>query len=315
MMLQTIMIACGTGILSAIMSVAFNFGTGIGLIIAYFALLPLLLLGLSRGFIYALIASIIGAFGLAFTTGFSQGILYSISVAIPACLIIYLALSSSKSDDGSTHWRPIGDVFSSLTIWGCTILIILAITQINSPGGLISSIEVFLNRVIENRIHLSPLSTRQMLIDRLIPLFPALIIFSWMLMTVINSVLAQKVLLKANMNVRPETKYSDITIPEWNYWFLAFAVIFMFIGSGNFEFIVRNIAFILMSPFFLVGLAVVHILTKRFRLSSIVLITFYFLLIISTWIILVSVMIGFFEPWTRLRHKFSRNTNTKNTNN
>ena len=77
------------------------------------------------------------------------------------------------------------------------------------------------------------------------------------------------------------------------------------IGSGSFEYVGRNLAITLSIPFFLVGLAVVHTLVRQLKSPGIALAAFYFFMVISSWAIFVAAVIGFFEPWNKLRQKFN----------
>ena len=60
-------VAIGAGLASALLSVAIAFGSGLGLLLVYFALLPILLIGLSQGQRSVSIAAVAGVLALFFS--------------------------------------------------------------------------------------------------------------------------------------------------------------------------------------------------------------------------------------------------------
>ena len=102
-------IAIGAGLASALMSTAVAFGSGIGLVLAYFAMLPILLIGLSQGTRSSSIAAIVGIIGAVFLTNIFQAGLFGLSVALPAWLIVRYTLLTKTAQDGTVHWLPMLD--------------------------------------------------------------------------------------------------------------------------------------------------------------------------------------------------------------
>jgi hypothetical protein len=298
------LIAIGAGLASALLSIAVAYGSGIGLLLAYFALLPILLIGLSQGPRFATIAALSGVIGAIFLTNISQGALFGISVALPAWLITRYALMTQTAQDGSLKWLQIGEVLSRLAALGGVVLVLSAITYFDAPGGLPKVIETFLDKMIAARFQFGAPADQHLLVERLVPFFPAITVSSWVLMTIINSVLAQAILIRAGINLRPAVQFSRIAVPEWIYWGIVGAGTLALIGSGTFEYVGRNLAIVLAIPFFLVGLAVVHTLVRQLRSPGIALSAFYFFMVISSWAIFVAAVIGFFENWNQLRQKF-----------
>ncbi|MBT7267543.1 MAG: DUF2232 domain-containing protein [Rhodospirillaceae bacterium] len=297
-------VAIGAGLASALLSVAIAFGSGLGLLLVYFALLPILLIGLSQGHRSGSIAAIAGVFGTIFLTNIFQGALYSVSVALPAWLVVRYGLMSHTARDGSTTWFPIGEILARLAALGGIALVLGAITYFDAEGGIVKVIEEFLDKILAARLQFGSPAQRHLLVERLVPLFPAISAASWILMTLVNSLLAQTILIRAGRNLRPAAQYSSINAPEWLYWGLVGAGLMALLGSGSFEYVGRNLAIVLAIPFFFIGLGVIHTLAKLLRSPSIALTAFYFLMVISSWAIFVVAIIGFFEEWNDLRHRF-----------
>ena len=96
-------VAIGAGLASALLSVSIAFGSGLGLLLVYFALLPILLIGLSQGQRSVSIAAVAGLFSTIFFTNIFQGAIYGVSVALPAWLIVQYGLNSQTTRDGYCH--------------------------------------------------------------------------------------------------------------------------------------------------------------------------------------------------------------------
>tara|TARA_B100000315_G_scaffold257793_1_gene307828 strand:- start:1928 stop:2875 length:948 start_codon:yes stop_codon:yes gene_type:complete len=298
-------VAIGVGLASALLSIAIAFGSGLGLLLVYFALLPILLVGLSQGQRSVSIAAVAGVFGTIFLTNIFQGALYGVSVALPAWLIVRYALMNQTAQDGSIVWFPIGEILARLAALGGIALVVGAITYFDAPGGIAKVIEEFLDKILAARLQFGSPAQRQLLVERLVPFFPAISASSWILMTLLNSILAQFILIKAGRNLRPAVLYSSISAPEWLYWGLVGAGALALLGSGSFEYVGRNLAMVLAIPFFFIGLGVIHTLARLLRSPSIALTAFYFLMVISSWAIFIVAIIGFFEEWNNLRNRFS----------
>lgn len=301
---REIIIAIGAGLVSALLSIAVAFGSGLGLLLAYFALLPILLIGLSQGPRSAAIAAFAGIVGATALTNIFQGAVFAASVALPAWLIVRYALMTKTAEDGTTQWLPLGEVLARLVALGGITLVLSAAIFFDNPGGLAKAIEEFLDQMIAARIQFKVPTDRHILVGRLVPFFPAIAVSSWVLMTLINTALAQSILVKAGKNLRQDVQYSQITVPEWIYWGVVGAGSVTLLASGSMEYIGRNLAMVLSIPFFLVGLAVVHSLARQLRSPSIALTAFYFFMVISSWAIFVAAVIGFFEKWNQLRQRF-----------
>jgi hypothetical protein len=297
-------IAIGAGLASALLSVAVAYGSGIGLVLAYFALLPMLLIGLSGGPKSAGIAATAGVFGAIFLTNIFQGALFGITVALPAWLIVRYTLMTRTARDGTTHRFPMGEVLARLAALGAIVLVISSVTYFDAPGGFPKTIENFLDNILSARVQFNVPAERHLLVQRLIPFFPAIIVSSWIVMTLINSMIAQTILLKAGRNLRPAIQYSQIRAPEWLYWGIVAGGGIALLGSGAFEYVGRNLVMILAIPFFFIGLAIAHTLVRFLRSPGVALGAFYFLMIISSWAIVAVATIGYFEEWVGLRQKF-----------
>jgi hypothetical protein len=312
-MLREKLIYITTGLASAMLFLSLLFGNQIGFLPAYFSPLPILIIGLSKGINPTIISTISGFFCALFIADIFQAMLFGITIAIPALLIVRYTTMTKTVHGDQTKRLSIGEIIARLATFGGFIFILTAVIYSDTHGSLAKFIETFLNRVITTSLYFGAPTQHQTIINNLVPLFPAIVIASWLLMSLINSALSQLILFKTSRNLRPPIEYSQITLPEWIYWLIVCSGAIALISSGDFEYILRNLTFIFAIPFFLVGLAVFHNLASRLRTPYLALVTFYLFLAISAWAIFLVTIIGFFEEWTQFRNK-SQLAQTKNKN-
>jgi uncharacterized protein YybS (DUF2232 family) len=297
-------IVIAAGLVSALFSTAAVFGSGLGLLLAYFALMPILLIGLSRGrqaVNFTTLCGVISAFVLSSPY---QGILYCATIALPAWLIVHTALTPQTKNKTKSNIIPIGEIISRLVFLSAIILIASIIIFLDKPSDVALAVETFLKKIIAyNRPDAIITTNDQILVERVVPVFPVIVVSSWLLMAFINAVVAQAILIKAGINIKAAFSYSRINVPEWLYWALSGSVASILFGSENIEYIGRNLSLVFLIPFLFIGLSVIHKIANQFRSPTLVLITFYVLMVISSWPTYMAVMLGFFEKWTNFRKK------------
>ena len=304
-MQKEFLVSVAGGLLSAIMTSAILLNSGVGIILGYFGLLPIMLVGFSSGIRYLTIASCFCVVSLILFSSQAQATLHFFSIVIPSILICYLVLNRQYINDKSSRWREIGEAVSAMTVLAIIYLLAGAAFLTDGSYNLESQIREILNKIFSERMQIASALDRKLLISTIIPYFPALIASSWLIMILINAVIAQSILIKIDKNIRPRVKYSLLLAPQWVYWvFTIFGVISLF-GSGKIEFITQNACLISAIPFFLLGLTVFNHLARRTRAPRTVLFIFYIFLSISSWAIAICTIIGFFEEWLRLREKYT----------
>ena len=99
-------------------------------------------------------------------------------------------------------------------------------------------------------------------------LYPFSIIY--LLITIINTTLAQNILCRFGYAIRPRPSYSSFNLPGWMSIALAISILSSLI-PGLLGDVGRNAAPLLSTPFFLLGLAVIHNLSHRVALRGAVL--------------------------------------------
>jgi hypothetical protein len=297
------LIAIGGGGLSAIASLAFMSGSPGALIFVYLAPLPLLTVGLGLGASAVTLGGlsgfmISGLMGGAMTAG-----LFGMLHALPAWLVTRQALLQRPAPDGTLTWYPAGFVLSSLAALGAAFFVLTAVFTSGADGGLEGSVTVYLDKVFTYMAPSLPIGDRAQIVSALTPIFPGALVTSWVVMTAINCVLAQWILVRLGRNRRPSPSLADLELPGWLPWILVAGAAVALLGSGSVQYIGRNMVMILAVPYFFLGLGVAHALAGRVASPGMILTAFYLILLVSGWAIFTVAGIGMIEHWYGLRRR------------
>ena len=244
--------------------------------------------------------------GLIALSAFSNllaGGIYGVTIATPAWLVVRYGLMNQTLQSGALQWYPIGKTLAILTGYGATVLVIAALTFYDTEGGFKGAVANLLGDFLESRIGGSQ-DARSALVNRTVNLFPGVAVAGWLLLVVVNAVLAQALLARRGLQTRPTPNYAQLDAPEWLYWGLAAAAAVILFGGEQVAFIGRNLAIVLAAPFFFVGLGIIHLLMRRFPLPFAALSAFYIFMTVLGWPILAVAALGFFEQWADFRLKY-----------
>lgn len=311
----------GAGIGSALFFLSPAIISVAGVILVYFAPLPIAITGFALGYTAASIAAAVSALSVGFVliaVGGLPGLftVILITMYMPILLIIYLGLKQYTASDGTHYWYPTGDILNWLTIFGLIVFLVVATILGASELGFKGTTEAVLASGIDllsaNQNNLKQPITAQL--NALIPMvaqtLPSTVINTWMIfLPVLNCVLAQKIVLAKGKNLRATPRYSNIQLPIWLLPVGGFAVLLAFF-SGELAFWGLNMFLIVSVPFFFIGLSVVHSISAAWPGRRLILSGTYMFLVLMHWPALILVTLGVAEFWLRLRSK----KNTQSTN-
>ena len=137
---------------------------------------------------------------------------------------------------------------------------------------------------------------KSVLID-ILPMLPGLYVFSWTLMMLVNGSLAQGILVKYGKNLRPSPSLIDLDASNNFVLLLGLSLVLSFVGVGSLEVLGKNAAFILVFPFFLIGLGMVHHWFQKTSYPTTGLTVFYFMLFLFLWPAFFLIVLGIMKPW------------------
>ena len=301
-MSRQLLIALGGGT-SAILSIAFLAGAPMMLVFANLAPLPLFFVGLGIGPAAAVIAGVVGlvlsgAFGGLVSAG-----LYGLVHALPTWLAVRQALLKRTAPDGTAIWYPAGAVLSWLSALAAALLIVAALASYQHGQGLEQAVTAYLDQVMLALMPNIGVSDREMFVATLTPLFPSTAGISWIAVVVGNGLFAQAVLTKSGRNLRPSPTIGSFSLPDWMSWLLVACAAMALLGSGDLEYIGRNLAAIMAVPFFVLGAVVVHALARRSQSPKVLLVAFYLVLFVSSWARVAVAGLGLIEQWVGVRRR------------
>ena len=122
----------------------------------------------------------------------------------------------------------------------------------------------------------------------------------------------EALLAKAGRAIRPKPRYTAVELPGWfaggTAGLAALALIAPAMDLGALTFVARNAALAMLVPFLLVGLAVIHVWSRRWPARMAILTGCYAVLLLFGWPALLVAGLGFMEQWLLLRRRVAGGT-------
>lgn len=301
----TPLMAISAGICSAVAVFSIVFGSVLAFPLFYLAPLPLYLAGLgigSKGVITAGLAAVFtaGLIGDAFTA-----LPFAFIYAVPAIMICQLAMRFDPDQNGNPVWYPVGNIIGTISIVGALALAFFSVMTIMDDQGtpLQELVAGLIGSALERMGTNIPAEARTVLASDLAPFFPGMAVASWVVMHLVNTAAGQSALVKSGHNQRPKVQYTAITLPDWCSWFLVMAGLMALLVPGDWSYLGRNLVIVALVPFFLLGLAVAHSFARRLAGGTLVLVSFYIVLVVLSWATFLVAAIGILEQWIGLRKR------------
>ena len=288
-------IPVGAGVVTAVLHLSVTLGPLAGILLAYFAMVPVAATGFGFGIMPATVSAAAAAVIIALAApGVGALSLFLLTSAAPVLALVHFALTSRKDDDGSIHWYPMDRLLGMLTAFGIALFGIALLIFGGSPAGLQSATREFLEPIA--------LAVGGSGVDQLVHLFPGIAGASWMLMIGSNCAIAYLAVRRWGTPIRLDTRFREIDVPLWPLGTLTLGAALSLLG-GSASYIGTNVMIMSSLPFFLVGLAVLHTITINWPARFLALGGFYLLTILTAWPALPACLLGVLERWLRLRRR------------
>ncbi len=297
--------AIGGGFACALIYSLTGVGSFGGVLLAYFAPLPLYLVGLSFGLTAGTVAGAVATVTMALLGGVMSAGIFLLVNALPTLVVIRQALLSRYDNNGTTFWYPAGRLIISITVMGVVLYTIAAIMLSARPEGFQGSVEAFVTQLAEQMVPLEAADKRPGIVAMVAPILPGFVVISWLVMVIVNAALAQGLLVRFNRNKRSSPDITTMTFPGWFPVVAAIVALAGLVLPGTLGYYGGNLTAILIMPFFFMGLAVVHAICRKRSTGAFLLVFFYGLLIIFGWLAVVVAMLGLVEQWAELRRRFA----------
>ncbi len=284
-----------TGILAGVK------GSYAGFLLVYVSPAPLYAAALGLTGQAGFVAALAGAVPVALALGAQAGFGYAVLAGAPAAILGRQAMLSRQTPDGATEWYPPGALAGWLCGIGAAVMTLFALLLASQPAGLSGTVHEMLTELAEWMQVVE--DDRTLFVDLLHPILPGTAVAFLMLVHVANAALAQGLLSAASREVRPAPDLGALELPGWIATAGAVAIVAAIIFGGDFGYFARNLVIVAAIPFFLQGLAVVHVLARRTGGGAALLAVFYVTLIVLGWVAILLVLLGLIEQVAGLRRR------------
>ena len=310
------LIPLGAGVVAALLHLSVTLGSPGAFMLAYFAQAPIVATGLALGFMPAAVAAAIAAVLVALgSPGVGALSLFVLTSALPVLIIVYFAIQNrirdGEGEDGSVEWYPVGRLLGWLTVLALVAFVAAYLVFLGAENGVRGATETYLRNVLGalRNVQADAAAVDQ-LITTMAAIFPAVAAASWLLMIVVNGVMAQKFLTASGKNLRPIPAYSEIEVPIWPAAVVISGALVAIFG-GNAGFFGINVMLIGTIPFFFIGLAVLHSISAAWPGRLFLLVGAYLFLVLLVWPAAIIALLGLIEHWVRLRERMHARRSNK----
>lgn len=248
--------------------------------------LPFLVLGVG-GFAYdfrtALLASVAAAIAILFFGGLDASVAFAFLFAIPTLLLLYFILRPEP--------YTVGGALTWLTSYAAVLVILIALAATSEPGGLEAVVKGYLKQMlpmmepeiapqVEARFNAYPYAFLAIPVAYLvIACYGVMWLSRWLV-------------ILGDGKDRPKIGIAPFNPPLLLPVFLIVAALFSFMGDGSVVFAAKALFLILLLPYFLSGLSLLHHASRNWAGRFWILLLLYLSISISPWVMAAIATLG-----------------------
>ncbi len=279
-----------------------------GLLFAFFLPLPLFLVGLGLGTSAFFVTAVAAFFTSALLSGIGSAAGAVVSTIGPVGLLVHHALRSRRDPAGQVDWYPAGLLVGWLTLGGVIwLLAMLGLFASIEAASIEAAVRQEVASMVAVLLPEIEAAKRDNLATFMAPLILGLSAALWMLIVTMNGALAQLILVRRSVAIRPTPDLSELTLSPWLAIGLGLSLAAAIVGGGDFAFLAKNLVLVFVVPFLFGGLGVVHALCARVTARRGLLIAFYVLMVFLGWVAVAAVaVLGLLDQWVGLRRHLRR---------
>ena len=272
------------------------------MILVYLTQLPLFVVGLWLGVGASGLAGLAASLILVAASNLIAAAVFAGLNAIPVVLLVRQSLLARSGAAGVIEWYPPGLLTAWVTGLGLAAIAV-SLFLLGGPDGVQATLREALAPALSRRVE-ENIAEHDALLSFLAFILPGVVAASWTVMTVTNGSLAQGLLARFGASWRPSPDLAALALPIWIPMLLACAAGATALG-GTARFFGVNVLIVLVVPFCLAGLAVLHTLARRFSRPAVPLVTFYVLAGVFGWPLLLVAVLGLLDWSLGLRRRFA----------
>jgi hypothetical protein len=309
-----LLIGLGAGLVSALLFASASTGTLLGLLVLFFLTpLPVALAGLGWGWASAAVAAAVAPVVVSVLMAPRAAILHVLALGLPTVVLSYLTLLNRPAADpnGGVEWYPIGRIVSAAALWAGVLSTLALITTATDVEGLRTALRATFERVFLQQVQQTVPPGGQPLGEAEIAAFTELMVVSfagavatlWMSLAMLNLWLAGLITYASGRLIRPWPELAMLSLPRSMTLAFAAAIGLTFL-PGYAGLVASGFASAILFAFLLVGLAILHTVTRGMGARALVLAAVYVsLLLLNPFSSLLVATIGLAEPISPLKRK------------
>lgn len=310
-MKPNIPIALGAGVIATVVFASAATGPMLARVVMLAAVtLPIALAGYSYNGATAILAAVTGTLLVALLTTVPAGLAFALTLAFPAALLVYLALLNREDGNGTSEWYPIGRIVLACALMSATIvaagMLIAGTTSERLRAAVRASIETMLKSGFGGLPGGGGLSEADIVraTDVMTQILPGASAAFWMFCILGCQWLAARVALASGQLSRPWPDLADFKLPLGTPVLLSAAVAASLLLDGMPRIMAMGFAGALYTVYVLLGLAIVHYVSRGVSWRGPVLGTLYIMLLVfNSGASLLLALLGLLDTFLPLRRK------------
>ena len=300
-MLLYVLIGLGAGGASSLLYVA----AGTGSLLGFVAPLPLMIAGLGWRSLASTIGAVFGTAIAAAYAGLWGGVGYALAAAVPAVWLsarALLARPRGPGDPADIEWYPVGRLLLWAGILSAVLVFVTLLTSFGEAGFERRVAALFAEALRQHGMAEAEARPVALWLARIAPPVSAVL---WMLTLLFNFWAAGRIVRASGRSQRPWPDLAGVSLPPVAVPGLAAAVAALFV-PGLVRAAGSVAAAVLTTAFMLVGLAVIHAVTRGRAARPVMLGALYTGLVLLPWTGFVLALVGLAEPALKLRRRRNR---------
>ncbi|WP_188610546.1 DUF2232 domain-containing protein [Chelatococcus reniformis] len=267
-MMASLGVGIGCGLVSALLFGVMTTGTPLGVLLSYFAPLPIFIAAVGWPHRTGLLAACVGIAVSTVAIRWSAGLAYGVSLGLPAWWLGYLAMLGRPMPDGKSEWYPTG----RLLLWIVAIAAVVTILVPLAQGSSLAAYREAMRRILDAALRGEagadvPLNlpegvSQDDVIAVIVAAIPIISAMFFVPIQAFNLWLAGKVVALSGRLARPWPQVSDTLMPRFALALLVAGVGLALLGDGLVSFVAQALCGALAAAFALQGLGALHALTR-----------------------------------------------------
>lgn len=300
------LLAVCAGLASSALFMLVLSGNLLGLLSAQLIPLPIWLIALAAGPTAAAIAVGTAVLLLSALIAAPVGIGFLMGFGLPVQFLAWIALMGRTGPDGRREWLSTGWLTTAWVGCGAVVMLIAIFALPGETSVAEEQIRSVFSRLLESALGQAGMPTDVAGVIEMMAAMPAIIVVSWMLVHLVNGVLAQALLVKLGRALRPTPPATSLALPIDLAAALAFAASFAaFAQDPGLAYIGRNLLLVTACAFLLAGFAAAHRWTAEFKHRRWVLGGVYASAVLLQYPLVALTLIGLIDQLAQARRRYA----------